>query len=113
MKFSKGKRQVLPLGRSHILHQYRLRGHLVARELHRSGVLVGTVLNMSLRWTFAFKSILGCIRESATSRLSEVILCQERSAKKGQEHLSFEERLRQLGQLSWEKRRLGGSSQCV
>lgn len=77
MKFSKGKRQVLPLGRSHILHQYRLRGHLGARELHRSGVLVGTVLNMSLRWTFAFKSILGYIRESATSRLSEVILCQE------------------------------------
>lgn len=55
MKFSKGKRQVLPLGRSHILHQYRLRGHLGARELHRSGVLVGTVLNMSLRWTFAIQ----------------------------------------------------------
>ncbi|KAJ7413971.1 rna-directed dna polymerase from mobile element jockey-like [Pitangus sulphuratus] len=52
MKFSKGKCQVLPLGRNNSMHQYmlgaaQLEGSLLEKDL---GLLVGTKLNMTQLW---------------------------------------------------------------
>ncbi|KAJ7404053.1 rna-directed dna polymerase from mobile element jockey-like [Willisornis vidua] len=71
LRFNKGKFTVLQLGRNNPLHQYRLGDALqksssVEEDLSMSqqGVLVAKKAN----------GILGCIRKSTASRLSEVIL---------------------------------------
>ncbi|KAK4817650.1 hypothetical protein QYF61_023240 [Mycteria americana] len=59
-------------------------------------------------------SILGCIRKSITSRSREVILSLSAALRRattmlrGLEHLSYEDRLRELGLFSLQKRRLRG-----
>ncbi|KAK4825512.1 hypothetical protein QYF61_000025 [Mycteria americana] len=99
------------------------------------GVLVDTKWNRSQHWDLAAKvanGIVSCIRQSTASRSREVIppiysallrphleCCRDRDTEervqqratkmiKGLEHLSYEERLRELGLFSLEKRRLRG-----
>ncbi|GAB0183426.1 mitochondrial enolase superfamily member 1 [Grus japonensis] len=79
MKFNKGKRRVLHLGRNNPMHQYRLGVDLwgsssVEKDL---GVLVDNKLSMSQQCALMAKAangILGCIQKSVASRSREVIL---------------------------------------
>lgn len=74
MKFNKGKRKVLHLGRNAVL----LAGDwLAVKWLCRKGleVLVDTTLNTSWQCVLVAKkvsTVLGCIRKNATSRFREV-----------------------------------------
>ncbi|KAK4807114.1 hypothetical protein QYF61_018455 [Mycteria americana] len=73
MKFNKGKCQVLHLGRNNPRHQYMLG----ASQLERIFAEKDLGLNMSQQCAFVAKAangILGCIRQSITSRSREVIL---------------------------------------
>jgi len=79
MKFNMGKCRVLHLGRSNLMHQYRLGADLletssVERDL---GVLVDNRLTMSQQCALSAKKtngILGCIRTSVASRSKELLL---------------------------------------
>ncbi|KAK4806781.1 hypothetical protein QYF61_005577 [Mycteria americana] len=141
IQFNKGKGKVLPLGRNNPRYQYMLGAtQLESSSAEKDlGVLVDTRLNMSQQRALATKranGILGCIRRTVASSTGEStsgVLCpvlgstvqerhailetvQQRAMKmiKGLEHLSYEERLRELGLFSLEKRRLrGGSHQLV
>ncbi|KAK4824885.1 LOW QUALITY PROTEIN: hypothetical protein QYF61_021125 [Mycteria americana] len=127
VKFTKGKCEVLSLGRNNLtlgLRADQLESSSAGENL---GVPVDTKLTMSQQCSLMAKkaiSVLASIRNSTSSRLRKVILplysalyrrdmdlfewVQQRATKmvKGLEHRSYEERLRELGLFSLEKRRL-------
>ncbi|KAK4831658.1 hypothetical protein QYF61_018625 [Mycteria americana] len=125
MKFNKGKCPVMPMRRNNPMLQHRLRtNQLKSSSVEKDlQVLVNTTLNMNQECILTAKkasSILGYIRQCVASRLKEVILplcsaqrqgctrVQQKSTKgtKGLEHLSFWERLKELGLSIQEQRRL-------
>ncbi|PKU45060.1 hypothetical protein llap_4627 [Limosa lapponica baueri] len=143
MKFNKAKCKVLHMGQGNFKHKYRLGREWLdsSPEEKDLGVLVDKKLNMSRQRVLATQKancILGCIKRSVASRLSEVILpfystlvrpspgvlhptlgtptqeghrpvgeSPEEATKmiRGLEHLSYEDRLREVGLLSLEKKR--------
>jgi len=129
----KGKGKVLHLGKNNPKHQYRLvDDHMedICAEKYLASCCQYTLMEKKAN------GILGCIRQSSSNRFREVILLiysalvephlephlgpvlgspvQGRHGHsaimmmKGLEHLSYEERRRELGLLSLEKRRLRG-----
>ncbi|KAK4822202.1 LOW QUALITY PROTEIN: hypothetical protein QYF61_011843, partial [Mycteria americana] len=120
MKFNKGQVQS-PAHREEKPHApIYAEGHMTGKQLcrKRRGGPGGQVEPMKAN------RILGCIRRSVANRLREVIFplysalellerVQVTKVIKGLEHLSHEDRLRELGLFSLEKRRLGGGISSI
>ncbi|KAK4826430.1 hypothetical protein QYF61_008963 [Mycteria americana] len=108
MKFNKGKCKVLHLGTNNPMHQYmlgaaQLESSFTGKDL---GTLVDTKWNMCQQCALATKAA-DDIYERDMDILERV---QQRATRMitGLEHLTYEERLSELGLFSTEKRRLRG-----
>ncbi|PKU40357.1 hypothetical protein llap_9343 [Limosa lapponica baueri] len=122
MNFNQAKCKVPHMGCSNPKHNYRLGREWIesSPEEKDLGVLVDEKLNTSQQCALAAQKancILGCIKRSGASRARElrphVEYCVqlwsphiERTG--GLEHLCYEDKLRELGLFSLEKRRLQG-----
>ncbi|KAK4825798.1 hypothetical protein QYF61_002382 [Mycteria americana] len=135
MKFTRGKCKVLPLRRNNPRHQYRL--ELTGWEaalLKKIWIFVENKLNISQQCALVAKKANGILsllaRVLPTSQGSSPqlntgettcgVLCPAKKSQynratslmkkmiRGMEHVSYEERLRELGSFSLQKRRLQG-----
>ncbi|TRZ18090.1 hypothetical protein HGM15179_008998 [Zosterops borbonicus] len=131
-----GKCRVLHLGKNNPRHQHRLGANLLRSNSVEEDLgvllvdLVDNKLSMSQQCVLVDKAvsgILGCIKKSIASRSKEVILplfsalvrhiwnsvsnsglLRKTKMIKGLDHLSYEERLRELGLFSLERKELRG-----
>ncbi|PKU46338.1 pol- hypothetical protein [Limosa lapponica baueri] len=102
MKFNQAKCKVLHLGHSNPNHRYKLGREWTERSPEEKdlGVLVDEKLNDVHLWSPQHRKVMDLLEQIQRSATKMI---------RGLEHLSYEDRLRELGLFSLEKRRLRGN----